>query len=359
MASGRKKLLVIGFDGLDCELFKKRTPAGMDLWPLYAPIPITGPSWTSIYTGDSVATHGVRDVYGLEFRRRYSRNDALHLLRWHLHNLGRVLRGKPAHERVATYATTTSRYVWDTLGADGVTAKLVALPITCPVREVNGVQVGGFPVVRRSRWYWPDAIGPDIPHDYPQMVDVPHWFQDPERDSHRHWRQCLRQMGLAEASRRITDYAGRMVELFAALPGGELEMVQFPFIDRIGHVFGIAGQGQEFAYGLVGELIGRLIDLSRPDATLVVSDHGFRGDEHTDYGCLAAGRSIREAIKLPAGYTPSVLDVAPTVAAFFGHAHDCEGNNLLGGGEFVTRRSAQDLEDKAEITERLKDLGYL
>ena len=64
----RPKVMVIGFDGLDYELFKKRNSRDMLLLPLLAPIPATGPSWTSIYTGDSMARHNIRDVFGLEFR---------------------------------------------------------------------------------------------------------------------------------------------------------------------------------------------------------------------------------------------------------------------------------------------------
>ena len=38
----------------------------------------------------------------------YARNDTLHLIRWHLHNLGRLTRGKETHKRYKTYATTPS-----------------------------------------------------------------------------------------------------------------------------------------------------------------------------------------------------------------------------------------------------------
>jgi len=122
------RLLLIGFDGLDYELFRSCAPDGFEILPLLAPIPVTGPSWTSIYTGDAMATHGVRDVFGLEFRRYYSRNRLVHLFRWHLHNLGLVIRRKPPRRRHKSYETTCSTYLWDTLGRAGLTFKIVNMP---------------------------------------------------------------------------------------------------------------------------------------------------------------------------------------------------------------------------------------
>lgn len=359
MPESPDKLLVVGFDGLDHELFARHNALDLDVHPLYAPIPVTGPSWTSLYTGDSMTTHNVRDVYGLEFRRRYARNDVLHLLRWRLHNLGRVLRGKPAHKRYATYATTPSTHVWDTLGEAGVRVKIVNMPITCPVRPVHGVHVGGFPLIRRGRWYWPDEIGERIPDEYVDWVDITHWFQDPERDSHRQWRRELTKMGFDEGRRRAGEAADRLAGMFLSLPEARLEMVQFSFIDRFGHVFGVDGEVERWCYAKVGELLGRLIDAADPAGVLVISDHGFQGDGHTDYGVLAAGRAMRDRLRVPDDYTPSVLDVAPTIAAWFGATHDCEGNNLLAEGDYVTRDAEQDAAEKAEITKRLKNLGYL
>ena len=136
-------------------------------------------------------------------------------------------------------------------------------------------------------------------------------------------------------------------------------MVQFSFIDRLGHVFGIAGDVEEFCYALAASLAAKLVDTRRPDATLIVSDHGFQGPEHTDLGCLALAGAIREMVHLPDGYTPSVLDVAPTIATFFGLTHPCEGNDLIRGGPYVTRDGEADRRERAEITKRLRELGYL
>jgi len=354
-----KNLLVIGFDGLDYELFKNYVRPPFDLLPLYAPVPVTGPSWTSLYTGDSVTTHNVRDVFGLEFRRRYARNDTLHLIRWHLHNLGRLLRGKATHKRFATYATTPSKYLWDTLNAGGVDVKLVNMPITCPVREIKGLHVGGFPLVRRGRWYWPDEIAHQIPDDYIDLVDITHWFQDPERDSHRVWRRAITATGFEANRQRVVDTANRLVDLFCELPPARLQMVQFSFIDRLGHVFGVRDEVERFGYELAGSLVGRLVAGVKPDATMIISDHGFMGDEHTDKGCLAVDATLRPMLQVAEGYTPSVLDIAPTIAAYFGLAHPCEGNDLTAGGNYTTRHDEQDEQEKAEITKRLRALGYM
>jgi len=355
----RGKVLIVGFDGLDYELFKRRSRLRCQLHPLLAPIPVTGPSWTSIYTGDSMARHNVRDVFGLEFRRRYSDNHVLHMLRWHVHNLGLMLRLKPPRRRHVTYQTTRSKYLWDTLGRAGITVKTVNMPVACPPREVNGVQVSGFPVIRRKPLCYPPALAERIPADYPQLSDMIQWFSDPERDSHSHWRRCLRRMGPEPAMARVVDDGERLVRLFLELPAADVEMVQFSFIDRLGHVFGISGRIEEFCYDLVDTLTRELVEGSRPATTVVISDHGFQGEEHTDLGCLAIDGQLQPAVKVPDGYTPSVLDVAPTLAGFFGLSHPCEGNDLTAAGHYVTRSLEEEQREKEKLMQHLADLGYL
>ena len=359
MQGSRSKLLVMGFDGLDYELFKQRGPAGLEVLPLYSPVPVTGPAWTSIYTGDSTTTHGVRNVYGLETRRRYARNELLHWVGWYGHQLFRLLRFKPLHRRYVTRARTQSKYIWDTLSAAGVRVKVVAMPITCPVRKVNGIHVGGFPVVTRKAWCYPAELSEKVPADYAKWCDIIHCFQDPELHSHRHWKRRLKAMGLEGPKKTLAENTEKLAAFFLSLPGADLEMIQFSFIDRLGHVFGMGGAPEEFCYDMVLRLIRNVGDAVRPEAMMVISDHGFQGDAHTDYGALGLGGTIRDLIHLPAGYTPTVLDVAPTIGGLFGVPHLCEGNDLTGVGPYVTRPREEDEREKADIMGRLRELGYL
>lgn len=359
MSSQRGKVLVIGFDALDYELFARHNPMGMQLSPLLAPIPVTGPSWTSMYTGDSVARHGVWNVFGLEFRKRYARSDRTNLLLWHLHNVWRVVTFKWPHKRYATYATTPSKYVWDTLGQAGVTFKIVNMPITCPVREVNGVHLGGFPLITRKRWYFPDSIADQIPADYMQMSDLIQWVAEPEWHSNRRWKRRLEEMGFDTVIRRAEKEAHQMIDLFLKLPAADVEMVQFSFVDRIAHLFSMSGQVEQVCYKLVNTLVSELIERARPESVMIVSDHGAQGKGHTDYGCLALEGQLAETVGIPDGYTASVLDVAPTLAAFLGATHTCEGNDLTVTGDYETRNSQQEQEEKEKMIQHLKDIGYL
>jgi len=353
------KVLIIGFDALDHELFSRRRTQGFRLLPLFAPIPVTGPSWTSIYTGDGMARHNVRDVYGFEFRRRYYHSDLLHLLRWHVHNLGLLARLKPPLKRYATCETTPSRYVWDTLGEAGISLKIVNMPITCPARRVNGVMVSGFPIIDRKPLCYPEEIKPRIPKDYKELADVVHWFSDPERDPHAHWGRCLRQMGPEQAGRKIVQNAQRLAQLFLELPRADVEMVQFSFIDRMGHGFGMSSEIEEFCYSLAEDLIAKLTAAAPADLVMVISDHGFQARGHGDYGCLGLRGRLAEMVKLPEGYTPSVLDVAPTLAGLLGTRHQCEGNDLTVQSDYVTRDLKEEQEEKVRTMKHLTDLGYM
>jgi hypothetical protein len=357
--SSQAKVLVIGFDALDYELFSKRRPAGMTLHPLFAPIPVTGPSWTSIYTGDGMASHGVRHVFGMQFRRCYARNARLDLLLWRLHNLARIARAKPPRQKHLTYLTTESTYVWDTLGAAGVKVKTVNMPITSPAKEVNGIQVSGFPLLSGRRWFCPESVGPDLPGNYRELSDMLLWYSDPEFDSHRLWKERAGRAGSEEVEGRTRTTAHALADLFVALPRADVEMVQFSFVDRMGHVFGMSGETEEFCYDLVGRLVAKLAAEAPAESVMIVSDHGFQGSGHTDYGCLGLVGPLAEAVKVREGYTPSVLDVAPTLAGYLACRHECEGNDLTVEDDYVTRDTDAEKEEKQRMIKQLTDLGYM
>ncbi len=358
MDSKSPKLLVIGFDGLDYEIFSRRSNLGLKVHPLFAPVPVTGPSWTSIYTGDSVTTHKIRNVFGLKYRKRYSQNESLHTAIWFAKQIARFILRKKLHSRSATPADTPSKYIWQTLSNAGLGMKIVAMPITCPVKEVNGVWVGGFPVVKRQQWCWPPDIAEQVPDDYLELADIIQWFIDPECDSHRKWKRLFGQMSMDDLAEKTTRKAFKLADFFTSLGSADVEAVQFSFVDRIGHCFEISGEYEQFCYDLVEKLIKKLVDALQPESTMIVSDHGFSGPGHTDYGCFALSGAIADRVQLSPGYTPSVLDIAPTLAGYFGCKHPCEGNDLTAGGTYSTRSSESDEAEKAKIIENLKNLGY-
>jgi len=352
-----ESLLVIGFDGLDYELLCRHGLPCARLLPLFSPVPVTGPAWTSIYTGDSVGAHKVRDCFGLPGFRRYARNEILHQLLWRARLLvGRLGLREPLEE-TRTYATTSSTYIWDSLGRAGVTVKLVNLPAVLPVREVNGIHVAGWPLDKRRRWYYPDEIGPTIPEDYAEWSDIIQWYEKPVIDRGKIHREKLRKLGWEGARRKTEATSLELAKLFATLPPASFQMVQFSFIDRLGHVFGIQADAERFCYSLVNRIVELLLEQTSPDSFIVVSDHGFQKREHTDCGALAVGGTIAERLKVPSGYTVDVLDIAPTVAAFYGVGHPAEGNNLL-GTEPVAGRKSHDEGERNRVIGRMREIGY-
>ena len=353
------KLLVIGFDGLDFELFQARHKLPVRVLPLYSPVPVTGPAWTSLYTGDSVSTHKVRDCFGLPALRRYARSEVLHQVLWRSRRLAGKLGLREPLQECRTYADTSSAYVWDTLGEHGVTVKLVNLPVASPVRAVNGVHVGGWPLDKRRRWYWPDDIVDLVPPDYAQCSDIMQWFEEPVVDRARVHRGPLRQMGEAAAREKTRATSQRLADLFVRLPRAQFQMVQFSFIDRLGHVFGIEGEMETFCYGLVRELSEMLLEAVKPESFALVGDHGFRGPEHTDYACLAVGGPLQEELNLPSGYRPDTLDLAPTIAGVFGVDHSCEGNDLRDRSQMQQSRKADDAGERETIIARMREIGYM
>lgn len=358
--TGNPKVLVIGFDALDYELFGKLSTSDLRLLPLLAPIPVTGPSWTSMYTGDSATSHGVWNVFGLEYRKRYARSDAVQLFLWRTHNLWRIITRHRAQERYATYATTKSTYVWDTLGAEGVSFKIVNMPITGPVREINGTHVGGFPLITRKPWYYPESIASQIPDDYMQMTEIIQWIAEPEYHSNRLWKKSLGDIGFEKVMERTETDAHRLIDLFLSLPAADIEMLQFSFVDRIAHVFDMSGEVAERCYKLVDKLIANILDASQPASVMIVSDHGAQGKGHTDHGCLALKGELAEAIRLPKEYTPSVLDIAPTLAGLMGSSHPCEGNDLTVEGNYeAASLNTEQQQEKEQLMQHLKDIGYL
>ena len=110
--------------------------------------------------------------------------------------------------------------------------------------------------------------------------------------------------------------------------------------------------------GLVEDLITDLTDKCNPETVLIVSDHGFQGARHTDYGCLALGGSLRSAIRLPDDCCARVYDIAPTVASYFGIPFTCDGVDLLDRDASPGDAEIDEKDERDEILERLRDLGY-
>jgi predicted AlkP superfamily phosphohydrolase/phosphomutase len=127
------RLYFLGLDGLAASIIFDPDHRGR--WPnleqlcaesLYGPCDceaqyiFTGPSWTSIYTGQPAEVHGLTDLWG------------------------RPLNGSRA------FPTVKEPYIWEVLNRHGLTCGVVTMPITYPARPIRNYMIAGFPSPRRS-----------------------------------------------------------------------------------------------------------------------------------------------------------------------------------------------------------------
>ncbi|MFO8007566.1 MAG: alkaline phosphatase family protein [Candidatus Brocadiia bacterium] len=358
MSKGQR-LLVVGFDGLDFELFKAHSRLDLPVVELFSPVPVTGPAWTSIYTGVGVQAHGIRDVHARARSHQIVRGrPRLDRLAWFVYDICVRLGLKKAPSRDRTTRTTPAAYLWDLLSEAGVSVKLVNMPVTWPARPVNGCYVAGFPLPPgRGRWTWPTDLRKRLPEDYWQMSDIINWFVYLPRDGIGSWREPARRYGLEALLERAEELSCGLVEFAGSLPEADLTMIQFSFIDRIGHAFGVEGAAEEGGYALVDRLIQEAGQRLGEGADLmVVSDHGFQGSDHTNSGVLAhdgflAGEDSPKRAR--------VYDIAATVLAYFDIR---SGVPVQWGGAGPGRSDAEGSEreqaEAAELRERLEQLGY-
>jgi predicted AlkP superfamily phosphohydrolase/phosphomutase len=337
------ELLVLGFDGLDYERYRSRSAFDIDL--LYSPVAVTGTAWTSLYTGDSLSSHGVRDTWGRNIRQQLRAGD------W---TVGFLIQNLLIERnKFHTYESTPSTPFWEVLNDHGVSTNTVNLPVTYPARSIDGVQISGFPRPKgeQARGVTPPSVTP--PKNYYEASDIIHRFMDPYVDGHGAWRPDVEQMGIETVLDQRREYGLELLEYTTSLPRSDVTAIQWSFVDRIGHVFGITDQTQGPVFDLVDELIDRAVETIDPEALVVVSDHGFEAKDHTQEGVL-----IHDGLDLPELHDKTVTthDVAPTICEYFGTSMDCDGVALQ---RISTDRELEATGDYENMRGHLKDLGYL
>ena len=133
------KVLVMGFDALDYHFFARFASQDYSIIPLYSPVPMTGPAWSSIYTGLSVTNHGISEGWGRRKSRLYSRYEYLDNLLWNIRKLAGYTMLKSRVTDHETYATSRDSFLWDVLSKNDIECKLFNLPCTYPPRKIKGV----------------------------------------------------------------------------------------------------------------------------------------------------------------------------------------------------------------------------
>lgn len=293
------KLLVIGLDGLSPDLFRRMAiRQTLPIKSLDIEVAMSGPSWTTMYTGLSILEHGVTEV------------------------LGRPL--KVLGTMSKTYADLKGKMVWDRLATKGFRSILCNLPCASPVREINGVHVGGCPIDPRA-FTWPTYM-PEVPLRWAQMCDLNHFGTYLGQGRwHDDWPQNVEYQ--LQGALNIFEYIRlssiEMAEWFATRARFfDFGWITFTYIDRMAHIWGLT----KTVLGTCGVVTHAIMDVLfhlHPENLLIVSDHGFSRPvenvdigTHTRVGMLVADGDIRNLTDDRDGWRN--LDVAPLILRAFG-----------------------------------------
>jgi predicted AlkP superfamily phosphohydrolase/phosphomutase len=293
------KLLMIGFDALDYELWLKygknslrssspvrRMSTTVKITPeIYE----TGPSWTTIMTGQRSVTHGMVDGWGRS----------------------KTQSGQPSR----TFSQIPGPYLWDRLNKSGLRCGVFNVPVTWPPKPINGFMVSGFPCPPRNITY-PAALESLLGFNY--IPDLAMWKNNLwDHNAMGNWRESVKAIGLQNMLEVIDRADGAKIDVLKDLvnDSGDLDalVIQFSFVDRVGHVFGMKEEEATLVYPYVSRIIERLLTRFPADLWAIVSDHGMKGEEipykksnHTLDAVFVVGKqvSLREG---------GNFDVLPTI----------------------------------------------
>jgi len=320
------KLLIAGFDGLDSSIFESsialKELRETSLWGTLRSAEMeTGASWTTILTGWLVKTHGLRGFMG-------ARKDTVHF------------HGRP-HD-----------YIFDVLAGE-YKVGVVNFPTMCVPRAIGegSWTIGGWPYEPRV---YPGTI--EIPPDY--YTDIADYGrravperEPTERDHHYMW-WLQGEMSATEYFEFARMNQMKRIEIAAQLPADVL-MIQCSVMDRAGHLLSnntdYGGQGANHTdydqfIQIVEWSVDELLDRFEPEFFALVSDHGFRGRNHSPQGTWA----LRGQDVLPLRFDTDQECFMPTVL-------DALGIEVVRDGISVLHRQS---EQEAQ-SETLKALGYL
>jgi predicted AlkP superfamily phosphohydrolase/phosphomutase/tetratricopeptide (TPR) repeat protein len=353
------KLLILGWDAADWIMIRRLTDKGAlphlrrlmqggvhadlaTLEPRLSPL-----LWSTIATGKTADKHGI-----LNFVEPDAQSDAQN-------------DGKHQNLRPTSSTTRKTKALWNILHQSGLRTHVVSWYASHPAEPVRGCVVSNLlcesqPTRPKDPWpLLPGTVHPDDlsariaaarvhPGDVPERVLaklVPQWAKlgrdHPRiRTLTRLVAQCLSVHAAARTAMQADPTWDAALVFHEAIDTIGHHFMQF-YPPRMKHV-----QQREFelfsgvmpgVYALHDELLGEMLRLAGPDATVVLlSDHGFHsGDQrpvteglsneqraateaawHREHGILVMrGPGIRAA---SAPHAPGLLDIAPTALALLG-----------------------------------------
>jgi predicted AlkP superfamily phosphohydrolase/phosphomutase len=205
--------------------------------------PLTPHAWSTIVTGVNAGRHGIWD-----FTERDESGYQLRLVNG-------SFRRAPA--------------VWDRLAPSGRRLGIVNVPFTWPAPEVNGFAIAGFDAAAREQGLtFPASVGEELRRKYGSL----------ELDNRFPLKNGQFDLDLV---RRAAAQKLEIVEWLAERFDPELLFVVFMAADHVHHICWQEWEADGLespvadVYRVLDEAVGRLAELSGPEANLlIVSDHG-------------------------------------------------------------------------------------
>ncbi len=411
----RTKVLVIGVDAGEWDILgplldQKRVPAFAKLRDTGAsgklrslePLTKSPIIWASIATGKVPTKHGVSGF----FAEKAERDPA-----------GARARGdsaSPETDRLVTSNMWRARPIWDILGSLGKKVGVVGWWTTWPAQPVNGVLVSDYAPYDLTRW-----PGHDTRRTYPESLDslVQALRRTPESVSWAELFQFVPPIDTTKVTARQVELVKNLRWIYAAdMTFYRIAMrlyreshpdfftVYFRGVDEVSHIYwdidipntghGIVNDDEYHwmkhivpnYYVFTDRLIGDFLREAGPKTDVILcSDHGFVGGglgvmaHKVDGIVFVAGPDARKDANISGA---TVLDITPTILAFFGlpTAQDMDGRPIEDAlspsvlkrvatetrfKTYETARTAGQSEEPLrspiddELRERLRSLGYI
>jgi len=342
------KLYLIGLDGLSTNIvlaeeydnrwpnFKKFFNSGIyGKSECEAEFMFTGPSWTSICTGQPAKIHMLTDLWG------------------------RPVNGGQ------TFSTVQSPYIWDILNKNGMSCGVITMPVTYPAKRLNGYMISGFPSPKLS--ITGEITVPEgFIVDHSQLIRLTDKIEGKGYSFHDKYT-------LEEDIELLKKSELEKIPLVAKL-ANEREVdalfVQYSCLDRIGHELNnYARRGIIYDHNRIlemydwfdAECLPKILEI-KADYRVMISDHGWRSfeqanpgkrfdgahvwGEHDIGGVIAInGQDIPASTRLNARN----IDVLPTIL----DALELPPEDVM-GRSILIRSSEID-----EINNQLSSLGYV
>ncbi|MFC2157184.1 alkaline phosphatase family protein [Acidobacteriota bacterium] len=384
------EILFVGIDALDWEIMNPLMDAGR--LPNFNRLKRMGVSarintnetggsavyWTSIATGQHADKHGIKGfVY----------ND-------------------PETDEITPYTSNTrkSKAFWNILNDKGISSGVIGWYISWPAEALNGFMISSYMGLKeKDQMTWKGTLyagvsGMVYPQDLQSRVDE--YIRTAEASYLTKLGNIVRPKELLTESPEILTTKGSFLtdEIYHAAALDLLKKnrprvfaVYYSCLDVVGHQFTHPipavqksleekyGKVQENYYLYLDRVLGHfLAELKRNTILVVVSDHGLRGNEHTDDGVfMATGPPIKQNTWTHEQI--NLTDIAPTMLYLLGLPVSLEmdgrvftgavkdeylmGNSIQYVPSFGPRDNIDESPTKSQfddqIIQRLKTLGYL